>query len=89
MEQSPSQEANRFSVSQKIPPILRNPKVHRRTHKCPPPVPVPSQVDSVHALKSHFLKFHLNIILSSTAWSEGKKELGRPRRTCKHKSVFF
>jgi len=33
MEQSPSEEANRFSASQEIPSILRNPKVHHRIHK--------------------------------------------------------
>jgi hypothetical protein len=33
MEQSPSCEANRFSVSQEIPRRLCNPKVHYRIQK--------------------------------------------------------
>jgi len=58
MQQSPSWEANWFSVSQ-IPHILWNPKVHYRSHKCPPPVPIVSQLDPLHAPTSHFLKIHL------------------------------
>jgi hypothetical protein len=73
MQQSPSWEANWFSASQEIPCILWNLKVHYCIYKCPPPVPILSQVNSVHAPPSHFLKIHLNIILpskpGSSKWS--------------------
>ena len=69
MEQSPSWEANWFSASQEIPCILWNPKVQYRSHKSPPSVPIPSQLDPMHTPTSHFLKIRLNIILSSTPGS--------------------
>jgi len=62
MVQSPSWEANYFAASQEIPRISRNPKVHYRTHKRPPPVPIPGQPNLVHIPTSHLLEIHSNII---------------------------
>jgi hypothetical protein len=59
MQQSPSWEANRFSVGQEIPRILWNPKVHCRFHKFPPPVHILNQVDPAHTPTSHILNISM------------------------------
>ena len=64
--QSPSWEANWFATSQEFPRISRNPKVHYRTHKRPPPVSILGQPNPVHLPTSHLLQTHPNIIHPST-----------------------
>ena len=66
MVQSPSWEANWFAASQEIPRISGNPKVHYRTHKRPPPVPILGQPNPVHIPTSHLLEITHNIIHPST-----------------------
>ena len=66
MVQSPSWEANWFAVSQEIPRISRNPNVHYRTHKRPPPVSILGQPNPVHIPTSDLLEILPNIIHPST-----------------------
>ena len=66
MVQSTSWEASWFAASQEIPRISRNPKVHYRTHKRPPPVSILGQPNPVHIPTSHLLEIHPNIIHPST-----------------------
>ena len=89
MVQSPSWEANWFAASQEIPRILRNPKVHYRTHKPPPPVPILGQPNPVHIPTSHLLEIHPNIIHPSTPWSPQRSlPLGFPHQHPVHSSPF-
>ena len=66
MVQSPSTQSNCFAASQEIPRVSRNPKVHYRTHKLPPPVSILDQLNPVHIPTSHLLEIHPNIIHPST-----------------------
>ena len=67
--QSPSWAANRFAASQEIPRISLNPKVHYRTHKPPPAVPIRGQTNPGEIPTTHLLEIHRNIIYPSTSRS--------------------
>ena len=41
-------------------------KVYHGIQRSPPPLPIQSQIDQVHAPQSHFFKIYFNIIFSST-----------------------
>ena len=64
--QEPSWETNWFAASQEFPRISRNPKVHYRTHKRPPPVSILGQPNPVHIPTCHLMEIHPNIIHPST-----------------------
>jgi len=61
MVQSPSWEVNWLAARQEIPLISRNPKVHYRTHKRPPPISILGQPNPVHIPTSNFMEIHPNI----------------------------
>ena len=65
MVQSPSWEANWSAASQETPCISRNPKVHFRTHKRPPPVSILGRTNPVHIHTFHLMEIYPNIIRSS------------------------
>jgi len=78
--QSPSWEANWFAASQEILRISRNPKVHYRTHKRPPPVSILGQPTPVHIPTSHLLEIYPNIIHVSTLRSRWSPSLRFPHQ---------
>jgi len=86
MVQIPSWAANWFAASQEIPLISRNPKVHHRTHKRPPPVSILGQPNPVHIPTFHLLEILPNIIHPSTQKYVGDREcayfLRKPITSC-------
>ena len=68
-----------FAASQEIPRILWNSKVHYRIHKCPPPVPILSQLHPVSP--SPPTSWRSILILSSHL------RLGLPR--CQHIQLLY
>ena len=77
MVQSLIWEANWFAASQEITCISRNPKVHYRTHKRPPPVSILGQPNPVHIPTSYLLEIclilstHLRLGLPSGLFPSG------------------
>ena len=89
MQQSPSWEANRSSASQEIPRVLCNPKVHYRSHKCPPPVPILNS--SMQSIPPDPTSWRSILILSShlrLGLPSGLFPSGFPTKTL-YKPLFF
>jgi len=72
MVQSPSWEANWFAAGQEIPRISRNPKVHYRTHKRPPPVSILGQPNPVHIIKKilWYIIVHYLVIIKRCKYAQ-------------------
>jgi hypothetical protein len=59
MQLSPSWEAANNAVTQELPSILWNPKVHYRVYKYPSLVPILSQLNLIHTIQ-HFFTISLS-----------------------------
>jgi hypothetical protein len=60
-ELSPSWEATNCAVTQGLPSILWNLKVHYRVHKSPLLVPILNHINLIHTIPSYLTKIHFNI----------------------------
>jgi hypothetical protein len=61
-EQSSAKKAYSSLARQENRRILWNPKVHHLIHNSPPLVPIPSQINPVHAFPFCFFKIPINIV---------------------------
>ena len=79
MVQSPTWEANWFAASQEIPRISRNPKVHYRTHKRPPPVSILGQIKQISEIAEVGLNnadpVDITVVLESNSQPLSNEEL--------------
>jgi len=69
MEKSSSSEPKSHLISQEIPHLLWNPKVHYRVPKSLPLVPILNQMHPVHIYSPYFRKILCNVIFPSTSAS--------------------
>jgi hypothetical protein len=67
MEFSPCWETTSFLVTEELPNILWNPKIHRCFYKSPPLVPTLSQINPVYISAAYFSKTEFNITIPPTS----------------------
>ena len=83
MEQCPW-EATSSSVSQEIPSILWNPKLHYRIHNSPIVNHI-NQINSVRALTSYFLEIHFKLSTHlRLGFPSSLLPTGPPTNPCRH-----
>jgi hypothetical protein len=68
-ELSPYLWAVNCAVTQELPSILWNLKLHYPVHKSPPLVPILSHIDPIHTISSCLSETHFNIVHPPTSWS--------------------